>query len=94
MSKEHKWLPAEWRILAKASYLKMLRAATKITGIGEKTSPRKKQKVEASSSSLVRNLSSDEDEPTPAGAEEGMLDVVTEEAENWKTLDKATIREF
>jgi hypothetical protein len=98
MSKQRapeKWMPQAWQVLAKGLYLKMLRAATKIAGIGEKASPCKKQKTAAaaSSSSLVRNLSSDEDEL--AGTEEGgMVDVVTSEAELWKNIDKATIREF
>ena len=90
-----KWLPAAWQVLAKGLYLRMLRAATKIAGIDEKTSPRKKQKVEvaASTSALVRNLSSDEDEPA-ATVDLGVVDPVTDEAARWKNLDKATVREF
>ena len=43
----------------------MLREAAKIAGIGLKRSPRKKQKTSAGSSSLVRNVSDDEDNDGP-----------------------------
>ena len=43
----------------------MLREAAKIAGIGLKRSPRKKQKTSAGSSSLVRNVSDDEDDDGP-----------------------------
>ena len=100
MSKQRaadKWLPAAWHIIARGLYLKMLRDAAAIGKITTRLSPcKKKQKSEASSSSLVRNLSSDEDEPMQVESVEGdgETDGVLDEVERWKNLDKVTIREF
>ena len=96
MSKQRpaeKWLPEEWRVLAKGLYLGMLRDAAKIAGIGVRSSPHKVQKTSASSSSLVRNLSDDDDDDAPARLTDNS-DPVTEEAMRWAALDKKTIREF
>ena len=97
MSKQYpaeKWIPEQWRTLAKALYLKMLRDAAKIAGIGIRSSPpRKVQKANsgAGCSSLVRNLSDDE-EATPAEAAD--FDTVTDEAARWAALEKHVIREY
>ena len=97
MSKQYpaeKWIPEKWRTLAKALYLKMLRDAAKIAGIGIRSSPpRKVQKANsgAGCSSLVRNLSDDE-EATPAEAAD--FDTVTDEAARWAALEKHVIREY
>ena len=93
MSKQYpaeKWIPEQWRTLAKALYLNMLRDA----GIGIRSSPpRKVQKANsgAGCSSLVRNLSDDE-EATPAEAAD--FDTVTDEAARWAALEKHVIREY
>ena len=97
MSKQYpaeKWIPEQWRTLAKALYLNMLRDAAKIAGIGIRSSPpRKVQKANsgAGCSSLVRNLSDDE-EATPAEAAD--FDTVTDEAARWAALEKHVIREY
>lgn len=95
MSKQRpadKWLPPEWHVLAKGLYLRMLRLAAAIAHVGARLSPPKKKQKSKASSSLVRNLSSDDEEP--AATADGESDAVVEEAERWKNLDKATIREF
>ena len=95
MSKQRpaeKWLPEAWHVLAKGLYFAMLREAAKIAELS--SSPRKVQKTlstaDVASSSLIRNLSDDEDEPAPDDAH----DVVTAEAKRWADLDKQTIKEF
>ena len=70
----------------------MLREAAKIAGIGLRSSPPRKVQKTSGSSSLVRNLSDDEDD-TPAVAPAD-FDTVTEEAARWANLDKKTIREY
>ena len=71
----------------------MLREAAKIAGIGLKRSPRKKQKTSAGSTSLVRNVSDDEDDDGPELTTD-KSDTVTEEAARWAALDKNIVREY
>jgi hypothetical protein len=96
MSKQRpaeKWMPKSWQILAKGLYYTMLRQAAKIAGIGVRTSPpRKQQKKTPGSMSLVRNDSDDEDGDAAMQAW-GDFDTVTDEAQRWSSLDKATILE-
>ena len=96
MSKQRpaeKWMPKTWHILAKGLYYTMLRQAAKIAGIGLRTSPpRKQQKKTPGSISLVRNDSDDEDGDAAMQAW-GDFDTVTDEAQRWSSLDKATILE-
>jgi hypothetical protein len=99
MSKQRqpeKWMPSVWHVLAKALYLGMLRDAVMITGSGTSSSPNpnKVQKTSLGtpgSSSLLRNLSDDE-EDTPALATDS--DPVTDESTRWAALDKSIIREY
>ena len=96
MSKQRlasKWLPPAWHSIAKGLYLNMLRSAAGSAGVGMHLSPRKTQKVsDSNSSSLVRNLSDEEDDESPSpGAD---FDAVTDEVTRWTNLDKGTIRDF
>jgi hypothetical protein len=97
MSKQYpaeKWLPEEWKMLAKGLYLNWLREAAKIAGIALRSSPpRKVQKKEAGGSALVRNVSDSEEEEEAANTE-SPLDTVTEEVERWSKLDKAIVKKF
>jgi hypothetical protein len=70
----------------------MLRQAAKIAGIGVRTSPPRKQqkKTPGGSMSLVRNDSDDEDGDAAMQAGDD-FDTVTDEAQRWSSLDKATI---
>ena len=88
-----KWMPESWHVLAKGLYFGMLREAAKIAGIGLKRSPRKKQKTSAGSTSLVRNVSDDEDDDGPELTTD-KSDTVTEEAARWAALDKDIVREY
>lgn len=64
-------------------YFPLLRDAAVLAQAATRVSPAtKKQKSEAGSSSLVRNLSSDEDEP--AETDVAGTDVVLDEVERWK----------
>eukprot|EP00966_Prymnesium_polylepis_P026841 620184-Prymnesium_polylepis.1 len=97
MSKQRapeKWLPEGWRVLAKGLYLGMLREAAKISGTGLSSSPRKLQKTSAGSSSLVRNLSDDDDGDDAPALLTDNSDTVTEEATRWAALGKKTVREY
>ena len=90
-------MPDSWRVLAKALYLTMLREAAKIAGIGMRSSPpRKVQKSSsgAGTSSLVRNLSDDEEDALAMANDDTDTDTVTAEAARWAELDKKTIGEF
>ena len=98
MGKQHpaeKWMPEAWRVLAKGLYLGMLREAGKIAGIGLRSSPpRKVQKMAGGTSSLVRNLSDDEDNLNSPAEPAANFDTVTDEAARWANLDKQKIREY
>ena len=89
------WAPPSWVPLAKALYVRMLRSAVTIAGIGMRLSPRKKQKPAASSSTggLFRHRTVVQEE---AGDIETVqdFDAVTDEISRWETLDKSLISEF
>jgi hypothetical protein len=98
MSKQYiaeKWLPVQWHSVAKAVYLRMLRSAVLIGGF-DLSPPEKRQRKgvgESSHCSLVRNLSSS-DEELAAEAMANDFDQVTDEVGRWKNLPKSRVREF
>ena len=97
MSKQRsadKWLPEAWHVLAKGLYLSTLRDAAVIAGIGMRSSPPRKKQKASGSTSLMRNLSEDEDEEAHDRLRGPEFDTVTHEVERWANLDKQLIKEF